>query len=60
MQQQDMVVGDAPSGAMLRRRYVHNRREAGIAASGLRTQDLRDVAMTFCLVFVGAMMFLID
>ncbi|MEQ1724578.1 MAG: hypothetical protein ABL882_01460 [Sphingopyxis sp.] len=58
MRQQDIVIGDAPSGRALRARYVEN--ETWLTMAGLTTSDLRDMVMTFTLVFVGAVIFLID
>lgn len=58
MRQQDIVIGDAPSGRALRARYVDN--ETWLSMAGMSVQDLRDMVMTFALVFVGAMIFLID
>lgn len=57
MRQQDIIVGDAPSGRALRARYVEN--ETWLSMAGLSIDDLRDMVMTFALVFVGAMIFLI-
>ncbi|MEQ1687675.1 MAG: hypothetical protein ABL874_03785 [Sphingopyxis sp.] len=57
MRQQDIVIGDAPSGRALRARYVEN--ETWLSMAGLTTGDLRDMVMTFTLVFVGAMIFLL-
>ncbi len=53
MRQQDMVIDDAPSGRALRHRMIK-------LDPWLRKDDLRDAVMTFCLTFVGGMMFLID
>ena len=57
MQQQDIVVGDAPSGRALRARYVEN--DTWLSMAGMTVQDLRDMVMTFTLVFVGAVIFLL-
>ncbi|MEQ1509084.1 MAG: hypothetical protein ABL909_01620 [Sphingopyxis sp.] len=57
MRQQDIIVGDAPSGRALRARYVEN--ETWLSMAGLSAGDLRDMVMTFALVFVGAMIFLL-
>lgn len=58
MRQQDIVIGEAPSGRALRARYVDN--ETWLSMAGMTTQNLRDMVMTFALVFVGAVIFLID
>ena len=54
MRQEDIVVDvHALSGAQLRRRMIQ-------PEPWMRGDDFRDMLMTFSLVFVGAMMFLID
>lgn len=58
LRQQDIMVGDTPSGRALRARYVQN--ETWLSMAGMTVQDLRDMVMTFALVFVGAVIFLLD
>lgn len=53
LRQQDMVIDETPSGAAIRRAVIRS-------DSWFDYNDLRDALMTFCLAFVGAMMFLID
>ena len=54
MRQEDIVVDAYTlSGAQLRRRIIRSE-------PWMRGDDFRDMLMTFSLVFVGAMMFLID
>ncbi|MFM6854073.1 MAG: hypothetical protein ACKOUM_08335 [Sphingopyxis sp.] len=53
LQQADIVVGETPSGATLRRRLVTVRPPVWTR------QDMRDAAMAFALVFTAAMMLLI-
>lgn len=53
MRQQDMVIDESPSGRAIRHAVIK-------PDPWLRRDDIRDALMTFSLVFVGAMMFLID
>ena len=57
MQQADLRIDPAPSGAMLRARLV--RREKRLTPSFIRESDWRDAMMAFALTFTGAMLFLI-
>lgn len=53
MRQQDMVIDESPSGRAIRHSVIK-------PDPWLRRDDVRDALMTFAIVFVGAMMFLID